>query len=101
MHRDLRPEHFLLGRPKKPNRLYLTGLTTARKYLYSDGRHATYKDNKPSFTGTARYMSINTQLGIEQSRRDDIEAIIHILVFCIKGRLPWQGLKASCRREKY
>jgi casein kinase 1 len=64
VHRDLRPEHFLLGRPKKPNRLYLTGLTMARKYLYPDGRHAIYRDNKPSFTGTARYMSINAQLGI-------------------------------------
>ena len=72
IHRDLRPEHLLYGRQKRPNKLYLTGLAMSKKYKRIDNKHIDYKDNKLSFTGTARYLSMNGHLGIEQSRRDDI-----------------------------
>jgi len=64
IHRDLRPEHFLYGRPKKPDRLYLTGLSMSKSYLEADKKHVPYKDTKQSFTGTPRFTSINAQLGV-------------------------------------
>lgn len=71
-----------------------------KKYIRVDKKHASYRDNKLSFTGTARFSSVNTLLGVEQSRRDDLEAIMYILIYLMKGYLPWQGIKGYNRQEK-
>ena len=64
------------------------------------GEHIPYKENL-QLTGTARYASLNCHKGIEQSRRDDIESLGLILIYFLKGILPWQGLTTKEQDTKF
>ncbi|KAM5221094.1 casein kinase I-like [Ctenodactylus gundi] len=101
IHRDLKPNNFVIGIGNNSNTLFLIDYGLSKQYRDSETeQHVPYRDDK-TLTGTARYASINVHLGVEQSRRDDLEAIGYILFYFIRGGLPWQGVKAASKREKY
>ena len=102
LHRDIKPDNFLIGDgdANDMNKVYAIDFGLAKCYQNKEGQHIPWKNGK-SLTGTARYSSLATHKGEEQSRRDDLECVGFLLIYLLRGDLPWQGIPGQSRQQRY
>ena len=101
IHRDIKPDNFVIGLENKSHIIYVLDFGLSKKYRSTrTNQHIKFTINK-KLTGTARYASINALKGCEQSRRDDLEAIGYVLMYFLRGSLPWQGLHVHKGEDRY
>jgi casein kinase I family protein HRR25 len=99
---SIKPDNFTMGINSKCQNVYLIDFGLSKYYLNKrTHQHIKYNDNK-HFLGTIRYASLRTHIGIEQSRRDDLESLAYTLIYLARRDkcLPWQGIKCKTKKEK-
>lgn len=95
IHRDMKPDNFIIGIGAESTTVFIIDFGLSKRYCDpKTGEHIPYRENK-HLTGTPRYASIHNHSGIEQSRRDDLESLCLILIYFLRGNLPWMGMNAK------
>ncbi|KAL7919351.1 casein kinase I isoform delta [Trichoderma austrokoningii] len=98
LHRDIKPDNFLMGVGRQGNTLYTIDFGLAGELDDADSDQPR-RTGRP-FGGTRRYASLNNHHGREQSWGDDLESLGYVLVYLARGELPWQGLRAANEEER-
>jgi casein kinase 1 len=101
VHRDVKPNNFVMGLNEKSNQVFIIDYGLAKRYRdeQSDA-HIPFAEGK-SLTGTARYASVGALRGLEQSRRDDLESLGYVWLYFLRGSLPWMGLASHDDQRRY
>jgi len=100
IHRDVKPDNLSVGYDD-PCQIYFLDFGLAKKYRSSKTLKHNPMIKHSKLTGTARYASINALSGLEQSRRDDLESFGYVLAYFFRGGLPWMGIHAKNKEDKY
>ncbi|KAH7129628.1 casein kinase 1, delta subunit [Dactylonectria estremocensis] len=97
LHRDIKPDNFLMGVGKQGNILYIIDFGLAKEFCDAEQDR---RWESRAFGGTSRYASLNNHNGREQSQGDDLESLGYVFLYFARGTLPWQGLRAATDEEK-
>ena len=101
IHRDLKPDNIMMGLGEDSQNLFLVDFGLTRSIIDSKtGKHIKFKGGK-NLVGTCRYVSVNSHLGHELSRRDDLISVGYIMIEMLTGSLPWIGMHSGKPSARY
>ena len=101
MHKDIKPDNILMGLGRNSNTVYMIDFGLIRSVIdKATGQHISFAEGK-NLVGTCRYTSVNSHLGYELSRRDDLIALGYVIIYLIKGQLPWQNIPLDQNSARY
>mmetsp|Transcript_31998 Transcript_31998/g.55164 ORF Transcript_31998/g.55164 Transcript_31998/m.55164 type:complete len:375 (+) Transcript_31998:1254-2378(+) len=101
LHRDIKSDNFCMGLARKSKIVYAVDFGLAKKFRDTKtSQHMAYRESQ-NLTGTSRFASLNSHMGLELSRRDDLESLAYLLIYLSLGRLPWQSVKTRIKAEKH
>ncbi|CAH8359566.1 unnamed protein product [Eruca vesicaria subsp. sativa] len=113
LHRDIKPDNFLMGLGRKANQVYIIDFGLGKKYRdIHTHKHIPYSQKEISIFVTEKTKISQGQLGMRVSiltlESNKVEGMIwnhlvmtYVFMYFLKGRLPWQGLKAGTKKQKY
>ena len=84
IHRDIKPDNFMINISDKTNKIYLIDFGFCKRYNH-EGKHIEFKTNT-SLIGTPNYVSLNVHKGCEPSRRDDLESCLYVMIYMLFGK---------------
>ncbi|TMW62256.1 hypothetical protein Poli38472_009749 [Pythium oligandrum] len=94
---DVKPENFMLNIGRE-SQVYCVDFGIADRYVMATGKHKDYKVG--GVVGTPTFLSLNCHAGATASRRDDVEALLNVLLYLIRGNLPWQKATSDAEGAK-
>lgn len=98
IHRSIKPHNLVIGCGDKKHTIHMIDFGTAMKYRDPTTLgHVPYRTDC-SLTQRPSFSSITAHIGIQQSRRDDLESLGYMLIYFLVGSLPWDNITSITRR---
>ncbi|KAG2109531.1 casein kinase I isoform delta [Suillus clintonianus] len=89
VHCNIKPQNVLMGLGHLKHTAFIIDFGIAKEYWDTATRvHIPFRQNQ-CLTGTPAFASINNHLGVDLGRRDDLESLTYMLIYLLRGSLPW------------
>ncbi|KAG1844157.1 kinase-like domain-containing protein [Suillus subluteus] len=89
VHGDIKPQNILVGLGNLRHTAFIIDFGITKMYWNTTtSDHVPFRHGR-SLSGTPAFASINNHLGVEPGRRDDLESLTYMLIYFLRGSLPW------------
>ena len=93
IHHDLKPSNIVMGVGKRTHIVHVIDFGLLKEYWDPNTHlHIPFKEGL-GLIETTSFAPINSHLGLELRRRDDMESLTYMLFYFLWGFLPWQGFR--------
>ncbi|KAG2113950.1 kinase-like domain-containing protein [Suillus discolor] len=87
VHGDIKPQNILVDNSRQTT--YIIDFGIAKRYWNAATEsHIPFRRGR-HLTGTPMFASINNHLGLELGCHDDLESLSYMLIYFLRGSLPW------------